>query len=107
MGTNQTAVSGSAGGDGNAQAQTKTLTDNLNRRVRLRGYRRQLACIVRLFLFQIFYEAAINMDQPLLLLFSFCLGFLSGYGVRAMISLRHRREAQEIGRRHRKHTKGR
>jgi hypothetical protein len=37
------------------------------------------------------------MDQLLSFLFSFCIGFLSGYGVRAMISLRHRREARNIG----------
>ena len=29
-------------------AQTKTLTDNLNRRVRLRGYQRQVVCFVKL-----------------------------------------------------------
>jgi hypothetical protein len=32
------------------------------------------------------------MDRPIFLLFCFCIGFLSGYGVRAVISLRRRRE---------------
>jgi hypothetical protein len=34
------------------------------------------------------------MSQPLLLLFSCCIAFMSGYGLRAMISLRRRREAR-------------
>jgi hypothetical protein len=36
------------------------------------------------------------MDQELLLFFCCCVAFISGYGVRAMISLRHRREARKI-----------
>jgi hypothetical protein len=35
------------------------------------------------------------MDRPIFLLFCFCIGFLSGYGVRAMISLRRRREERK------------
>ena len=36
------------------------------------------------------------MDQALLLLFCCGFGFVSGYAVRAIISLRHRREERKI-----------
>ena len=36
------------------------------------------------------------MEQTLLLFLCCCVGFMSGYGMRAMISLRHRREARKI-----------
>jgi hypothetical protein len=36
------------------------------------------------------------MEQTFLLFFCCCVGFMSGYGMRAMISLRHRREARKI-----------
>jgi hypothetical protein len=36
------------------------------------------------------------MEQTLLLFLCCCVGFMSGYGVRAMISLRRRREARKI-----------
>jgi hypothetical protein len=36
------------------------------------------------------------MEQTLFALLLLCVGFMSGYGVRAMISLRHRREARKI-----------
>jgi hypothetical protein len=32
------------------------------------------------------------MDTTAFALFSFCIGFIAGYGARAMISLRRRRE---------------
>ena len=35
-------------------------------------------------------------DETLLVLFGCCAAFMSGYGVRAMISLRRRREARRI-----------
>jgi hypothetical protein len=37
-----------------------------------------------------------KMDQAFLFVFGGCLGFILGFGVRAMISLRRRREAREI-----------
>jgi len=36
------------------------------------------------------------MEQTFLLFLCCCVGFTSGYGVRAMISLRRRREARKI-----------
>ena len=36
------------------------------------------------------------MEQTFLLFLCCCVGFMSGYGMRAMISLRHRREARKI-----------
>jgi hypothetical protein len=36
------------------------------------------------------------MEQTLLLFLCCCVGFMSGYGVRGMISLRRRREARKI-----------
>jgi hypothetical protein len=36
------------------------------------------------------------MEQTLLFLFFCCAGFVSGYGVREMISLRRRREARKM-----------
>ncbi|WP_325633644.1 hypothetical protein [Bradyrhizobium sp.] len=36
------------------------------------------------------------MEQTLLLFLCCCVGFMSGYGIRAMISLRHRREARKM-----------
>jgi hypothetical protein len=36
------------------------------------------------------------MDQELLLFFCCCVAFMSGYGVRAMISLRRRRQVRKI-----------
>jgi hypothetical protein len=36
------------------------------------------------------------MDQTLLLFFCGWVGFMSGYGVRSMISLRRRREVRKI-----------
>jgi hypothetical protein len=36
------------------------------------------------------------MDQTFLLFFCGCVGFMSGYGVRAMISQRRRREERQI-----------
>jgi hypothetical protein len=36
------------------------------------------------------------MEQTFLLFLCCCVGFMSGYGVRAMISLRRRREARKI-----------
>ena len=40
------------------------------------------------------------MEQTLLLFLCCCVGFMSGYGMRAMISLRHRREARKISEAH-------
>jgi hypothetical protein len=37
------------------------------------------------------------MEEAFWLFFWGCVAFTSGYGVRAMISLRHRREARKIG----------
>jgi hypothetical protein len=37
-----------------------------------------------------------DMDQELLLFFCCCVAFMSGYGVRAMISLRRRRLVRKI-----------
>jgi len=36
------------------------------------------------------------MDQALLLFFCCCVAFMSGYGVRSMISLRRRREVRKM-----------
>ena len=36
------------------------------------------------------------MEQTFLLFLCCCIGFVSGYGVRAMISMRRRREARKI-----------
>jgi hypothetical protein len=36
------------------------------------------------------------MEETLFAVLLLCVGFMSGYGVRAMISLRHRREARKI-----------
>jgi hypothetical protein len=37
-----------------------------------------------------------EMGQAFLFVFCGCVGFILGYGVRAMVSLRRRREAREV-----------
>jgi hypothetical protein len=40
-------------------------------------------------------QRGVDLDQTFLLLLCFCVGFISGFGVRAMISQYRRREARK------------
>jgi ABC-type spermidine/putrescine transport system permease subunit II len=55
-----------------------------------------LATALVLLAFAALAEGAGEMGQVFLFVLCGCVGFILGYGVRAMISLRRRREAREI-----------